>query len=115
MSSNTDPRRAAFALAAEGVDAGLPVPSFVQVGRDDDVSRATLLIQLGDDDQAGVERWAAWLSMPRPELGLSPLYSGDRWWQPFEAYGQHPDTGRTVWVKSHVTVPAPSDVKESTR
>lgn len=115
MSSNIDPRRAAFALAAEGIDAGLPVPFFVQVGRDDDVSRATTLIQLADDDRAGVERWATWLSMPRPALSLQPMRSESRWWQPFEVVGQHPDTGRTVWVKSHVTVPAPADVKESTR
>ncbi|MEU8312924.1 hypothetical protein [Micromonospora sp. NPDC049033] len=110
-----DPRRAAYALVAAGISLDLPVPHYVQIGRDDDVSRATLLIQLDDDDRAGVDRWAAFLNLPHPALSLHPIHSGDRWWQPYEASAKHSDTGRTVWVKSHVTVSAPADEKAATR
>jgi hypothetical protein len=115
MNTVDDPRRAGFTLAAAGIAAGLPVPFFVQVGRDTDVSRAAMLIQLVDDDRHGVDQWAAWLNLRRPALEWSPLHSNDRWWQPYGATGRHPATGRTVWVKSHVTVPAPAEATGGAR
>lgn len=102
-----DSHRAAFGLAAAGAIAGLPIPFYVQISRDSDLSRATLMIQFHDDDREGVDRWAAWLGLPRPAMTLSPMHAADRWFQPYESSATHPTTGRQVWVKAHVTVPAP--------
>lgn len=115
--TTTDPRRVAFDLAAAGIAAGLPVPLYVRVAPHDGPLPAGLVIQCGDGDTDTVDRWAAWLGLPRPALVGRPLDgSGGGWFQPYESAGW-PTTGRHVRVTAHCDVPAPADIEgaEATR
>ncbi|SCL20445.1 hypothetical protein [Micromonospora inyonensis] len=111
--TTTDPRRKAFDLAAAGIAAGLPVPLYVRVAAHDGPLPAGLTLQCGDDDTDTVDRWAAWLGLPRPALVDRPLDgSGGRWFQPYQSAGwNHPVTGGHTRVVSYCDVPAPADAE----
>ncbi|SCL17795.1 hypothetical protein GA0070616_1360 [Micromonospora nigra] len=116
--NDTDPRQAAWQLAADGVAAGLPIPEHTTIG-DSAHNPGQVTLHLRDNDAEAVERWAAWLDLPAPEMTLSPIASKlhtSGWFRPYEARTtRHPSTGHHVVVKTYVSVPAPADVEAVAR
>jgi hypothetical protein len=68
-------------LVAEGVRAGLPVPLNFHWWH------SQLEVRPPDGDQAGVDGWAAWLSMPAPQFheAVYPASDGRAPWRIYEA------------------------------